>query len=68
MIGIMEKVAADAFPNGAHLKCTNPACDRGERITTADCARYLSTGWPTHCGQTMRLVAPPECERTLPRC
>lgn len=53
---IMEQVAAEAFPKGAHLKCWNPKCDRGERITTADCARYLASGWPEHCGQTMQLV------------
>lgn len=57
---LMEQVARDAFPHGAHLKCTNPECDRGERVTQADCARYLANGWPTHCGATMG------CEKAAP--
>lgn len=55
---LMERVAAEAFPKGAHLHCANTECNRGERATTADCARYLATGWPEHCGQTMAIVTP----------
>lgn len=55
-IGIYEKVALAAFPTGAHLKCANPACDRGERIDATTAAEYLARGWPMHCGMTMALV------------
>jgi hypothetical protein len=58
-MSIHDKIAADAFPNGAWLKCHDPRCDRGERVTTATAAEYLAHGWPQHCGQTMRLVTEP---------
>ena len=50
-----RSMATAAFPNGSWLRCANPECDRGEKATSEDCARYLATGWPTHCGQTMEL-------------
>lgn len=55
-IGIYERVALNAFPSGAHLKCANPTCDRGERIDPDTIAGYLARGWPMHCGLTMELV------------
>jgi hypothetical protein len=45
-MSIHDKIAADAFPNGAWLKCHDPRCDRGERVTTATAAEYLAHGWP----------------------
>jgi hypothetical protein len=54
-----ETMATAAFPTGAWLKCANPACNRGERVTREQAARYLATGWPTHCGLTMELTTNP---------
>lgn len=54
-----DTIAADAMPNGVWLRCVNSDCDRGERVSRAQCAHYLATGWPTHCGYTMRISTPP---------
>lgn len=58
MKNVHESIASDAFPNGAWLYCANPGCDRGEKATSADCAGYLASGWPMHCGMTMGLQPP----------
>lgn len=50
-----EAISSDVFPDGVWLHCANPECDRGERVSSADCARYLASGWPMHCGMTMGL-------------
>lgn len=49
--GIMARVANDVWPKGATLQCYR--CGHRTNATTEQCARYLSTGWPTHCGATM---------------
>ena len=60
-MSIHTKIAADVWPDGLWLRCANPECDRGEKITTADAAYYLGHGWPKHCGRTMRTNdAPPK--------
>ena len=53
-------VAADVFPDGAVLRCTN--CGKTIRAYTADCAHYLKRGWPECCGMTMNCERPPEKE------
>lgn len=47
-------IALDAFPNGATLICHT--CRRTYRVSTNDCARHLSIGWPVCCGSTMTAV------------
>lgn len=51
IVGTSRSIAADVYPNGATLKCSR--CGAERRASKADCARYFSTGWPTHCGMTM---------------
>lgn len=56
IVGTSKAIASDVFPNGAILGCTK--CRFTQRATSEDCARYLSTGWPTHCGATMSADQP----------
>ena len=57
-MSIHDTIAAATWPNGVLLRCANPECDRGEKITSADAAFYLERGWPIHCGQTMHIHSP----------
>jgi hypothetical protein len=44
-------IARETWPNGAQLRCKT--CEHTEHASTQDCANYLATQWPTHCGQQM---------------
>lgn len=48
-----EAIARDAFPNGAILGCSK--CGSIVEVNSAQCAEFLASGWPSHCGQTMTL-------------
>lgn len=52
IVGASTRIAADAFPNGVELTCVT--CGHSTSANAGQTARYLSTGWPTHCGATMR--------------
>lgn len=54
IVGASTSMATAAFPNGATLVCR---CGVQRPASTAECARYLSLGWPTHCGRTMEARA-----------
>jgi hypothetical protein len=56
IVGASRNLAADTFPNGAVLGCKK--CRFTQRATREQCARYFSTGWPTHCGATMTADEP----------
>lgn len=45
-------IAADVYPNGGVLECN--VCHARAPFSVQDAARYLATGWPTHCGQSMK--------------
>lgn len=51
IVGTSRSIASDVWPKGATLQCYR--CGHRTNATTEQCARYLSTGWPTHCGVTM---------------
>lgn len=50
----IQRTIADDLPPLSHLECDE--CRRRQPVTKADAGRYLSEGWPTCCGWTMRLV------------
>ena len=56
IVGVSTTMANAAYPNGVILSCIR--CGHTRRDTTHDAARYLSTGWPKHCGQTMSTKTP----------
>jgi hypothetical protein len=51
IVGTSRRIADDVYPNGARMQCAT--CGRTWDATTEQAARFLSTGWPTHCGATM---------------
>jgi hypothetical protein len=52
IVGASTAIASDVFPKGATLTCAR--CGHEQAATTSQCARYLTTGWPEHCGYTMK--------------
>jgi hypothetical protein len=53
LANIHDRTAAD-LPPLSHLSCDE--CGKRDELTTFDAANYLRSGWPVHCGHTMRLV------------
>lgn len=53
--GLQRSIAKDVWPNGATLSCL--ACGQRLVITSWQCGKYLASGWPKHCGATMRCEA-----------
>jgi len=51
IVGASTRIANDVFPKGPVLTCSK--CGATQDATASQCARYLSTGWPEHCGRTM---------------
>ena len=52
--GLHSKVGADMVEQGFHtLTCDE--CDEKRTITPDEFGRYLASGWPKHCGHTMKL-------------
>lgn len=51
--GIHAAIAADVSTPDDFLRCR--VCGEEWPCTADDFARYLRTGWPTCCGQTMTL-------------
>lgn len=63
------KDLADLASGGLHRRIVEdvPSLRRGRvwcqtcgYTRSVDAARYLATGWPTHCGQTMGIDSPEE--------
>ena len=54
IVSVSANLAVGAFPHGATLSCR---CGHKHDISTARCARFLTFGWPTHCGETMTATA-----------
>lgn len=51
---VHDEIASGAFPAGALLECVK--CHQSGNVSSADCSRYLATGWPVHCGVTMMVT------------
>jgi hypothetical protein len=51
IVNTSTAIASEMFPHGAVLHCIR--CAHTECVGQGRCARYLSVGWPEHCGQTM---------------
>jgi len=47
-------IAADLSGFGGILRCTE--CRREQGLSEEQIARYLRSGWPKHCGRSMRWV------------
>ncbi|MFA7254107.1 MAG: hypothetical protein WC107_06170 [Patescibacteria group bacterium] len=46
-------VAGKLYPEGTRVRC--PRCRRVQVLSVHEIAQALAIGWPTCCGQTMRL-------------
>jgi hypothetical protein len=49
--GLQKKMAKDLIGLGGLLVCAK--CSAARQITEDQIAKYLGSGWPQHCGQTM---------------
>lgn len=56
IVGVHRSIASDVFPHGVVLRCGR--CGYSARHGRDDAARFLSTGWPKHCGATMSADTP----------
>jgi hypothetical protein len=56
LAGIHDKVAADV--GALDLVCDE--CGHRERASSREVSRYLASGWPKHCGHTMKAERPKE--------
>lgn len=55
---LQSSIARDIAPLGGILRCTT--CGQEEPLSEAQIGRYLASGWPKHCGYTMRWVTAKE--------
>lgn len=60
MSKLAEKIANE-MPELSHLRCEQ--CATKKELNDDAAARYFLSGWPTHCGYTMRLITKAEEEK-----
>lgn len=57
--GVYRALAGESIPEAVHGRAVCPQCGWGFALTHDDILRYLRSGWPQCCGETMRWIRPP---------
>lgn len=58
---LYRAMATDVAPLGGLLRCTT--CGAEHVLSENRIARFLASGWPQHCGYTMRWVTQRELDK-----